>query len=82
MNENSHKSQAALILKALQAGEALTRLDQQRFKGCLELPQRIYDLKQKGYPIEKKMIELPSGAHLAQYTLPKPAEPLWLFRGV
>lgn len=69
LNENESKAQSAQILKALKNGEKLTHLDAERRFNCLRLGARIYDLKQKGYPIETEMITVPSGKRVAQYSM-------------
>ena len=68
-NESSSKTQKALILKALQQGDRLTHLDAEKRFNCLRLGARIYDLKQQGHKIEKRMIVVPSGKCVAEYRL-------------
>lgn len=62
-------TQAALILAALQRGQKLTPMDALQQFGCFRLGARIYELKQEGHPIAKRMVETPSGAHVAEYRL-------------
>lgn len=68
-NESSGKTQKALILKALQQGDRLTHLDAEKRFNCLRLGARIYDLKQQGHKIERRMIVVPSGKCVAEYRL-------------
>lgn len=68
-NESSIKTQKALILKALQQGDRLTHLDAEKRFNCLRLGARIYDLKQQGHKIERRMIVVPSGKCVAEYRL-------------
>lgn len=68
-NESSSKTQKALILKALQQGDRLTHLDAEKRFNCLRLGARIYDLKQQGHKIERRMIVVPSGKCVAEYRL-------------
>lgn len=68
-NESSSKTQKALILKALQQGGRLTHLDAEKRFNCLRLGTRIYDLKQQGHKIERRMIVVPSGKCVAEYRL-------------
>lgn len=68
-NERSSKTQKALILKALQQGDRLTHLDAEKRFNCLRLGARIYDLKQQGHKIERRMIVVPSGKCVAEYRL-------------
>lgn len=68
-NESSSKTQKALILKALQQGDRLTHLDAEKRFNCLRLGARIYDLKQQGHKIERRMIVVPSGKCVTEYRL-------------
>lgn len=68
-NESSSKTQKALILRALQQGDRLTHLDAEKRFNCLRLGARIYDLKQQGHKIERRMIVVPSGKCVAEYRL-------------
>lgn len=68
-NESSSKTQKALILKALQQGDRLTHLDAEKRFNCLRLGARIYDLKQQGHKIERRMVVVPSGKCVAEYRL-------------
>ena len=68
-NESSSKTKKALILKALQQGDCLTHLDAEKRFNCLRLGARIYDLKQQGHKIERRMIVVPSGKCVAEYRL-------------
>jgi hypothetical protein len=63
------KLKKALILKALQQGDRLTHLDAEKRFNCLRLGARIYDLKQQGHKIERRMIIVPSGKCVAEYRL-------------
>ena len=65
------KSQAQLILEALQRGERLTKMDMLNRFDCMNGGGRIFDLKQKGWPVKKDMITLPSGKTVAEYWLQK-----------
>lgn len=44
-------------------GEALRRF------GSMRLAARVWELKQLGYPIERRMRELPNGKKVAEYSL-------------
>jgi len=63
---NSHSS---LILNSLTNGDKLTSLDIFKKFGCFRASARIYDLRARMYPIETKMIVLPSGKRVAQYSM-------------
>lgn len=62
-------TQEARILSELAAGYALTPLAAWRRFGCERLASRIYDLKRKGYRIDKRMVRTPGGAHVAEYSM-------------
>lgn len=64
-------SQSDAILEALRRGETLTPLDALKRFGVFRLGARIFDLKKAGYNIEMRLIETPSGKHVAEYFLPQ-----------
>ncbi len=68
-NEKTSQTQNGKILKALLNGERLTQLDAYTRFNCTRLGARIYDLKQQGYKIERRMIVVPSGKCVAKYRL-------------
>jgi hypothetical protein len=61
------QTQEARILEALKNGERITAYKIFLRCGSMRLGARIYDLKRKGYKIEKRMINISSGAHVAEY---------------
>ena len=72
------KSQEDLIIDHLKTGQAITPLDALNMYGCFRLGARIFDLKERGYPIEKTMIHN-NGKKYASYKLviPKIKEDLF-----
>ncbi|MDE2021068.1 MAG: hypothetical protein KGJ13_12090 [Patescibacteria group bacterium] len=62
-------SQSDAILDALKRGETLTPLDALKRFGVFRLGARIFDLTQAGHKIEMRLIETPSGKHVAAYSL-------------
>lgn len=68
-NEKTSQTQNSKILKALLNGERLTQLDAYTRFNCTRLGARIYDLKQQGHKIERRMIVVPSGKCVAEYRL-------------
>ena len=50
-------SQCEAIAKHLRSGRAITALEALSKFGCLRLSGRIYELKQRGEPIEKTMVK-------------------------
>ena len=64
-------TQSDQILEALQRGECLTPLESLRRFGTLRLGARIWDLKQKGYNIETRLVKVgPEGKTVASYFIP------------
>jgi hypothetical protein len=61
------ESQNKMIKAYLESGKTLTATDALLEFNCFRLAARIADLKQAGYPVDKTMIELPSGKRVAQY---------------
>ena len=62
-------TQETAILDYLKSGGKLTSLEAlDKFK-CFRLASRISDLKRHGYSIDRKMIALPSGKHVVQYSI-------------
>lgn len=62
------------ILKALQSGRKLTGLDIYVITGTLKGVTRICDLRKAGWPIEAKIIRLPSGKRVNEYFMKKGAK--------
>lgn len=62
------QSQTEWILTRLKQGP-VTALDALDGCGCFRLAARINDLRQAGYDIETKTLELHNGKHVAQYHL-------------
>ena len=62
------QSQTAHILAHLQAGHYITPIDALEQYGCFRLGARIWDLRQKGYPI-KTTITTRGGKNFARYRL-------------
>jgi biotin operon repressor len=66
-NESERKSQNDLIRKRLASGKAITQLAAMQDYGRSRLAARIYDLKNEGMTIDKRMVLLPSGKRIASY---------------
>jgi hypothetical protein len=64
------KTQCEMVLDMLQKGP-VTPLDIFKKTGCLTACERIRDLREKGYNIVTKMIDLPSGKRVGKYFLLK-----------
>jgi len=50
-------SQEQDILNYLKCGNKLTPLEAVQLFGCMRLGARIYDLKEKGYPIDSRTVK-------------------------
>jgi hypothetical protein len=50
-------SQTESILRHLKAGHAISPLDALRRYGCMRLGARIWDLRQAGHRIERRLID-------------------------
>lgn len=60
-------TQCNRILAHLKAGKRITFLQAFTDFGCMHLPRRILDLKERGHPIDKDTITLPNGKRVAEY---------------
>ena len=65
-------SQRSQILAALKAGRRITPKDAMRDYACMRLGARIYDLKQAGHDIHRRIIS-DGDKHYAEYWLPERA---------
>ena len=61
-------SQASEILNALQHGETLTRREIDRRFDCAKAPARIAELRQAGWPISTRMVEV-NGKRFAEWRM-------------
>ena len=55
----AHKTQAAQVLEHLQSGQEITSLVAMELYGIIQLPRRIFDLRQAGYNVisDQAMVE-------------------------
>jgi len=60
-------TQNDMILVALKNGERVTPLSALQNFGCFRLSARIWDLRNDGHPISKKIISTPQGKSVAEY---------------
>jgi len=63
------ESQCGQILRALERGERLTVARAMTDYGVYALSQRCGELKRMGWPVQSRMIEVPSGKRVAEYWL-------------
>ena len=70
-NESSARSQCAMIAEWLENGNSITGLEALRMFGCIRLASRIWDLRERGYDIEKRKVVTPNGKWVAEYRLKK-----------
>ena len=61
------ESQNKMIKAHLEKGLTITAWQALDFYDCFRLASRISDLKKSGYPVDKRMIELPNGKRVAEY---------------
>ena len=61
-------SQKADILQWLKR-EPITPAQALAHLGCFRLAARVGELRQEGHPVATEMIEVPSGKHVARYSL-------------
>ena len=71
INENgkTSKSQNALIIEWMLAGNTITQLEALSMYGCSRLAARIADIRAKGYLVYSEFITTPSGKRIKQYYL-------------
>jgi hypothetical protein len=69
-----HESTKQAILRALQHGAKLTRLDMLKRFNCMNGTQRISDLRKENHAIHTEMIRLNNGKRIAMYSLQKPVK--------
>jgi len=67
MQVPSPDTQCGQLLRAFERGERLTVLDALTRYGVYALSQRVGNLRRAGWPIESKMVTVPSGKHVAEY---------------
>lgn len=71
LNEKESWTQCNMIADYLQKGYSITSLEALRLFGCMRLASRIYDLKERGLNIGKKIITLPNKKRVCEYFLVK-----------
>ena len=67
MTQMTPISQEDLIFRHLELGGTITPLEALNLYGCFRLGARIWDLRQKGYNIQMKLVG--DKKHYAQYKL-------------
>lgn len=60
-------TQHRILLAAMQRGERLRPLEAALKYQVMALSQRIGELKRSGWPVKSKLVETPSGKHIAEY---------------
>lgn len=69
LNNENTQSQCLSILQHLQSGKSINPLQALNQYGCFRLGARIYDLKQDGYLIDRRMVKTENGKKYAEYSL-------------
>lgn len=64
---SERRSQSDRIATALWSGERITALDALQRFGCLRLPSRIWDLRERGIPVKSRTISVGDHKHVSQY---------------
>ena len=62
-------NQTVRILAHLKSGKTITPIEALDKYGSLRLGARIYDLRQDGYQIHSKRVDVGDGTKVAQYSL-------------
>lgn len=60
-------TQTEWVRDQLDAGRRLTPLDALRECGIMRLGARVWDLRQGGYPVEERLVEVGGGKRVAEY---------------
>jgi hypothetical protein len=58
-----------MVLEYLKSGKILTPIDALNLFGCFRLAGRIYELKDKGWPIKCERREVDSGKRIGHYSM-------------
>lgn len=61
------ESQNRMIRQFLEDGNSITGLEALNKFGCMSLPRRICDIKEKGVAIESQWIKLENGKRIKEY---------------
>ena len=69
LNAESSATQCARIKAHLESGKTLTGLQAFKLFGCMCLPRRILDLKERGMRIKGESIRLDNGKRVTRYSL-------------
>jgi hypothetical protein len=74
---NERITQEEQILAHLKSGKRITPMEALNLYKCFRLGGRIYDLKKRGFIINKEMVETSGGARVAQYSMEAHRETLF-----
>lgn len=58
-----------MVLEYLKSGITLTPIDALKLFGCFRLSARIYELKDKGWPIKCERKKVDSGKRVGHYSM-------------
>lgn len=69
VNENAltSESQCAMIREWLEQGNTITSLEALTKFGCMRLASRVFDLRERGLDVQKRMITLGNGKRVCEY---------------
>ena len=69
LNKKESESQCRQIAEYLKKGYSITSLEALKLFNCMRLASRIWDLRERGYNIGKKMVTLPNNKRVCEYFL-------------
>lgn len=69
LNKKESESQCRQIAEYLEKGYSITSLEALKLFNCMRLASRIWDLRERGYNIGKKIITTPTNKRVCEYFL-------------
>jgi hypothetical protein len=66
---NTPASQRLQVQRYLAQGHRLTPLVAQRKFGCMRLGARVWELREDGWPIVSKLVDVGNGKRVAEYRI-------------
>lgn len=71
LNKKESESQCRQIAEYLKKGYSITSLEALKLFNCMRLASRIWDLREQGYNVGKKIVALPNNKRVCEYFLVK-----------
>lgn len=69
LNKKESESQCNMIAEYMKKGYSITSLEALQRFGCMRLASRIWDLRERGYNIGKKIVTLANNKRVCEYFL-------------